>query len=207
MQIIHGKTGWIEVICGPMFSGKSEELIKRLRRAQIAKRRVQIFKHGIDVRYDATNIVSHSQQSIPSVPVTDARDILQLVDDRTELVAIDEAQFFGDEIVSVTNTLANRGKRVIVAGLDLDYMGVPFGPMPNLVCSSEYVTKQLAICMTCGDPANFTQRLTQATEQVVVGAIETYEARCRLHFEPPCEEPQKCDDEKENPEHQNRARG
>ncbi len=205
MQIIHGKTGWIEVICGPMFSGKSEELIKRLRRAQIAKRRVQIFKHGIDVRYDASSIVSHSQQSIPSVAVTDVREILQMVDDRTELVAIDEGQFFGEEIIEVTNTLANRGKRVIVAGLDLDYMGNPFGPMPQLLCSAEYVTKQLAICMTCGDPANFTQRLTQATEQVVVGAIETYEARCRLHFEPPSEE--KLPTDKDNPEHKNRARG
>ncbi len=188
MQIIHGKTGWIEVICGPMFSGKSEELIKRLRRAQIAKRRVQIFKHGKDSRYDTSNIVSHSQQTLPSTPVTDVRDILRLVDDRTELVAIDEGQFFTDEIVAVTNTLANRGKRVIVAGLELDYMGVPFGPMPQLICSAEYVTKQLAICMTCGDPANFTQRLTHDTEQVVVGAAETYEARCRLHFEPPCQE-------------------
>ena len=185
MQVIHGKTGWIEVICGPMFSGKSEELIKRLRRAQIAKRRVQIFKHGIDARYDATSIVSHSQQSIPGVAVTNVRDILDQVDDRTELVAIDEGQFFSADIVEVANTLANRGKRVIVAGLDLDYKGNPFGPMPQLLCSAEYVTKQLAICMTCGDPANFTQRLTQDQEQVVVGAAETYEARCRLHFEPP----------------------
>jgi thymidine kinase len=187
MQIIHGKTGWLEVICGPMFSGKSEELIKRLRRAQIAKRRVQIFKHAIDARYDETKIVSHSRQSMPGVAVSDVRDILALVDDRTELVAIDEGQFFSAEIVDVANTLANRGKRVIVAGLDLDYLGQPFGPMPQLLCSAEYVTKQLAICMTCGDPANFTQRLTGATEQVVVGAAETYEARCRLHFEPPHE--------------------
>lgn len=185
MQIIHGKTGWIEVICGPMFSGKSEELIKRLRRAQIAKRRVQIFKHGSDVRYDAASIVSHSQQSIPSIAVTDVREILQLVDDRTELVAIDEGQFFSHDILMVTNTLANRGKRVIVAGLDLDYECKPFGPMPELLCSAEYVTKQLAICMTCGDPANFTQRLTPDTEQVVIGAAEIYEARCRLHYEHP----------------------
>lgn len=188
MQIIHGRTGWIEVICGPMFSGKSEELIKRLRRAQIAKRRVQIFKHGCDVRYDATNIVSHNQQSLPGTAVTDVREILDLVDDRSELVAIDEGQFFSGDIVDVANTLANRGKRVIVAGLDLDYMGKPFGPMPELLCSAEYVTKQLAICMRCGDPANFTQRLSHDTEQVVVGASEIYEARCRLHFEPPCEE-------------------
>jgi thymidine kinase len=187
MQVVHGKTGWIEVICGPMFSGKSEELIKRIRRAQIARRRVQIFKHGSDARYDATSIVSHSQQSLPGIAVTDVADILGLVDDRTELVAIDEGQFFGPEIVDVTNRLANQGKRVIVAGLDLDYRGEPFGPMPQLICSAEYVTKQLAICMVCGDPANFTQRLTKATAQVVVGAAETYEARCRRHYEPPAE--------------------
>ncbi len=188
MQIVHGKSGWLEVICGPMFSGKSEELIKRIRRAQIARRRVQIFKHGIDARYDAANIVSHSQQSMPGVAVTNAQDILNLVDDRTELVAIDEGQFFGEEIVDVVNKLANLGKRVVVAGLDLDYRGLPFGPMPQLMCRAEYVTKQLAICMTCGDPANFTQRLTRDTEQVVVGAAEIYEARCRCHFEPPVED-------------------
>ncbi len=185
MQVVHGKTGWIEVICGPMFSGKSEELIKRIRRAQIARRRVQIFKHGSDSRYDTTSIVSHSQQSLPGIAVTREADILDLVDDRTELVAIDEGQFFGPEIVDVCNKLANQGKRVIVAGLDLDYRGEPFGPMPQLMCSAEYVTKQLAICMVCGDPANFTQRLTKATAQVVVGAAETYEARCRRHYEPP----------------------
>ncbi|MBK7188089.1 MAG: thymidine kinase [bacterium] len=188
MQIVHGKSGWLEVICGPMFSGKSEELIKRIRRAQIARRRVQIFKHGIDARYDATSIVSHSQQSLPGIAVTNALDILSQVDDRTELVAIDEGQFFSEEIVEVVTKLANLGKRVVIAGLDLDYRGVPFGPMPLLMCRAEYVTKQLAICMTCGDPANFTQRLTRDTAQVVVGAAEIYEARCRAHFEPPAEE-------------------
>ena len=179
--------GWLEVISGPMFSGKSEELIKRIRRAQIARRRVQIFKHTSDARYDATSIVSHSQQSVPGIAVTDVSDILELVDDKTELVAIDEGQFFTDEIVDVVNRLGNQGKRVIVAGLDLDYRGLPFGPMPLLMCTAEYVMKQLAICMTRGDPANFTQRLTQATDQIVVGASETYEARCRRHFEPPQE--------------------
>lgn len=198
MQIINGKTGWIEVICGPMFSGKSEELIKRIRRAQIARRRVQIFKHGIDARYDATSIVSHSQQSLPGIAVTDVNDILELVDDRTELVAIDEGQFFSADIVDVVNKLGNQGKRVIVAGLDLDYKGVPFGPMPQLMCTAEYVSKQLAICMTCGDPANFTQRLTPSTDQIVVGASETYEARCRRHFEPP---------EEKNPGRKEQARG
>jgi len=189
MQIVNGKSGWIEIICGPMFSGKSEELIKRLRRAQIARRRVQIFKHGMDARYDATSIVSHSQMSLPGVAVNEVNDILHLVDDRTELVAIDEGQFFSGDIVAVANKLANQGKRVIVAGLDLDYQGLPFGPMPQLMSCAEYVTKELAICMTCGEPANFTQRLTSATEQVVVGADETYEARCRRHFEPPMEQP------------------
>jgi thymidine kinase len=198
MQIINGKSGWVEVICGPMFSGKSEELIKRIRRAQIARRLVQIFKHGSDARYDATSIVSHSQQSVPGIAVTHVNDILDLVDDKTELVAIDEGQFFTAEIVKVVNKLGNQGKRVIVAGLDLDYRGLPFGPMPQLMCTAEYVTKQLAICMTCGDPANFTQRLTQSTDQIVVGASETYEARCRRHFEPPQEE---------NPGHKGRARG
>ncbi len=198
MQIVNGKSGWVEVICGPMFSGKSEELIKRIRRAQIARRRVQIFKHGSDARYDATSIVSHNQQSIPGIAVTDVNDILELVDDRTEMVAIDEAQFFTDDIVEVVNKLGNQGKRVIVAGLDLDYMGHPFGPMPQLMCTAEYVTKQLAICMTCGEPANFTQRLTQATDQIVVGASETYEARCRRHFEPP---------QGKNPGHREKARG
>lgn len=189
MQIVTGRTGWIEVICGPMFSGKSEELIKRIRRAQIARRRVQIFKHGIDARYDATDIVSHSQQKLPGVAVTNVADILDMVDARTELVAIDEGQFFTKDLVDVANRLANLGKRVVVAGLDLDYKGRPFGPMPELMCAAEYVTKQLAICMVCGDPANFTQRLTAATDQIVVGASETYEARCRQHFEPPRAEP------------------
>jgi thymidine kinase len=198
MQIITGKPGWIEVISGPMFSGKSEELIKRIRRAQIAQLRVQIFKHGIDSRYDDTSIVSHSQQSMPGIALTNVGDILDLVDDRTELVAIDEGQFFTAEIIEVANKLANLGKRVIVAGLDLDYMGNPFGPMPQLMCTAEYVTKQLAICMACGDPANFTQRLTQATDQIVVGASETYEARCRRHFEPPA---------KKNPGRGEAARG
>jgi thymidine kinase len=185
VQIIKGKTGWIEVICGPMFSGKSEELIRRLRRAEIARQRVQIFKHVIDARYDSDNIVSHSRQSLPSVAVSAAADILARIDDRTELVAIDEAQFFDAELVAVCDRLANQGKRIIVAGLDLDYRGVPFGPMPHLICRAEYVTKQLAICMVCGDPAGFTQRLTPSRDQIQVGATGMYEARCRHHFEAP----------------------
>ncbi|HOX26606.1 MAG TPA: thymidine kinase [Candidatus Krumholzibacteria bacterium] len=185
MQIVKGKAGWIEVICGPMFSGKSEELIRRIRRAEIARQRVQIFKHAIDARYDAASIVSHSRQSLPSIAVDAPRAILEQVDDRTELVAVDEAQFFSDELVAVCDRLANLGKRVVVAGLDLDYRGRPFGPVPTLMCRAEYVTKQLAICMVCGDPAAFTQRLTQSRDQIQVGATGMYEARCRHHFEVP----------------------
>ena len=184
MQIVHGKSGWLEVICGPMFSGKSEELIKRIRRAQIARRRVQIFKHGIDARYDATNIVSHSQQSLPGIAVTDARDILNLVDDRTELVAIDEGQFFDASLVRVADELANRGLRVIVAGLDQDYRGRPFEPMPQLMAVAEYVDKTLAVCMQCGAPANRSQRLVATADRVVVGGAGKYEARCRRCFHP-----------------------
>lgn len=189
MQIVKGKTGWIEVICGPMFSGKSEELIRRLRRAEIARQRVQIFKHAIDARYDAESIVSHSQQSLPSLAVSEPGDILARVEDRTELVAVDEAQFFTPELVDVCDRLANQGKRIIVAGLDLDYRGLPFGPMPLLMCRAEYITKQLAICMVCGDPAAFTQRLTPSRDQIQVGASGMYEARCRQHFEAPAADP------------------
>ena len=185
MQIVKGKTGWIEVICGPMFSGKSEELIRRIRRAEIARQRVQIFKHAIDARYDADNIVSHSRQTLPSMAVVEPSVILERVDDRTEVVAVDEAQFFDHGLVDVCERLANLGKRVIVAGLDLDYLGRPFGPMPEMLCRAEYITKQLAICMVCGDPAGFTQRLTHSRDQIQVGATGMYEARCRHHFEIP----------------------
>jgi thymidine kinase len=187
MQIVRGKAGWIEVICGPMFSGKSEELIRRIRRAEIARLRVQIFKHSIDARYDSENIVSHSRQSLPSIAVTSPEDILEQTADRTELVAVDEAQFFDHGLVDVCMRLANQGKRVIVAGLDLDYRGLPFGPMPELMCRAEYISKQLAICMSCGDPAGFTQRLTGGRDQIQVGATGMYEARCRHHFEAPPE--------------------
>jgi thymidine kinase len=189
MQVIRGKSGWIEIICGPMFSGKSEELIRRLRRAEIARQRVQIFKHSIDDRYEASSIVSHNQQSLPGLAVSKSTDILELIDDRAELVAIDEGQFFDAGLVAVCTRLANQGKRVIVAGLDLDYRCRPFGPMPDLMATAEYVTKQLAICMVCGNPANFTQRLTASTDQIVVGAQGTYEARCRHHFKPPVDNP------------------
>lgn len=193
MQIVKGKTGWIEVITGPMFSGKSEELIRRIRRAEIARQRVQIFKHAIDARYDATNIVSHSQQSLPSITVKDPESILAQIADRTEVVAIDEAQFFSMKLVDICEKLANQGKRVVVAGLDLDYRGQAFGPMPELLCRSEYITKELAICMVCGDPAGFTQRLTMSRDQILVGAQGMYEARCRHHFEVPAEEDEAAD--------------
>lgn len=185
MQIVNGRSGWIEVICGPMFSGKSEELIRRLRRAEIARQRVQIFKHNLDARYEASSIVSHSQQSLPSVAVNEASQIIASVEDRTEVVAIDEAQFFDHDVVDVCVRLANLGKRVVVAGLDLDYRGLPFGPMPEIMCRAEYISKQLAICMVCGEPAGFTQRLTHSRDQIQVGAAGMYEARCRHHFEPP----------------------
>ena len=185
MHVISGKPGWIEVICGPMFSGKSEELIRRIRRAEIARQRVQIFKNALDARYDATSIVSHNQQSLPSVAVEQIGQVYELIEEGTEVVAIDEGQFFTSEIVAVCNQLASRRLRVIVAGLDLDYRGEPFGSMPVLMATAEYVTKQLAICMVCGDPASFTQRLTADRDRIVVGASGTYEARCRRHFTPP----------------------
>jgi thymidine kinase len=183
MQIIQGKTGWIEVICGPMFSGKSEELIRRIRRAQIARQRVQLFKPSIDDRYSDSEVVSHSQQRLPSTPVASSVDILGCLGDKTEVIGVDEAQFFDEELVDVCQRLANLGKRVIVAGLDMDYRGEPFTPMPRLMAVAEYVTKQLAICMRCGNPANHTQRLTDDDATIVVGAQDTYEARCRRCYE------------------------
>ena len=176
--------GWIEVITGSMFSGKSEELIRRLRRAQIARQRVAIFKPQIDDRFSTDEIVSHNQQRIPSIPVAAAGDITKLATE-ADVIGVDEAQFFDLEIVSVTNDLADGGKRVVVAGLDKDFRGLPFGAMPLLMTHAEYVTKTLAICMQCGEPANFTQRLTQDAEQIVLGEMDKYEARCRRCFEPP----------------------
>ena len=181
---LRGNIGWIEVICGSMFSGKSEELIRRLRRAQIARQRVQIFKPRIDARYSENHIVSHSEQKIASQVVSTSQDIMDNLDIRTEVIGIDEAQFFDKDIVTVCNRLADMGKRVIVAGLDQDYLGRPFDPMPQLLAIAEYITKTLAICMRCGNPANRTQRLIESEERVVVGAADIYEARCRRCFEP-----------------------
>ena len=185
---ITGKpSGWIEVICGSMFSGKTEELIRRLRRAQIAKQKVAIFKPMIDVRYSDDHIVSHNQQKIPSKSVKNSGDILDLAED-SQVLGIDEAQFFDVSLVDVCKKLADMGKRVIVAGLDKDYRGEPFEPIPQLLAEAEYITKTLAICMKCGNPANYTQRITKSSERVLLGATDIYEARCRRCFEPPEEE-------------------
>jgi thymidine kinase len=180
--------GWIEVVCGPMFSGKSEELIRRLRRAEIARQRVQIFKPGIDERYSNDHIVSHSELKIRSENVKDAADVLAKVDLRTEVIGIDEAQFLGEGMVEGAIRLADMGKRVVIAGLDTDYLGRPFHPMPELLAVADEITKTLAICMQCGNPAKHTQRLVQSKELIVVGAAGMYEARCRRCFEPVLEE-------------------
>lgn len=171
-------TGWIEVVCGSMFSGKTEELIRRLRRAQIAKQRVAIFKPVIDTRYAEDRIVSHSGVSLPSINVSNAAEIRARAGD-VDVVGIDEAQFFDLELVRVCEELADLGHRVIVAGLDQDYLGQPFEPMPQLLAIAEYISKTLAICMVCGNPANRTQRVAHRSERVLVGADEAYEARCR----------------------------
>ena len=188
-QLSHqrGNLGWIEVICGSMFSGKSEELIRRLRRAQIAKQRVQIFKARLDNRFSDDHIVSHSEMKIKSLVVSRAADILELLDSRTQVIGIDEGQFFDLELISVVNKLADMGKRVIVAGLDQDFRGRPFDPMPQLLAIAEYITKTLAICVLCGAPANRTQRIVESADRVLVGATDSYEARCRLCFEAPAD--------------------
>jgi thymidine kinase len=177
-------TGWIEVIAGCMFSGKTEELIRRLRRAQIARQTVKIFKPKIDTRYSESRIVSHSEQSLPSVLISDINEINAHTAD-AQVIGIDEAQFFSAGIVPICNRLADEGKRVIIAGLDMDYRGVPFEPMPQLLAIAEYITKTLAICVVCGNPADKTQRKTTSGERVIVGAADIYEARCRkCHYIP-----------------------
>ena len=177
-------TGWIEVIAGCMFSGKTEELIRRLRRAKIAKQNVKIFKPKIDIRYSVGDIVSHSEQSMPSILVENAKEILDHAEN-AQVIGIDEAQFFNSELVEICNKLANDGKRVIVAGLDMDYRGIPFEPMPQLLAIAEYITKTLAICVNCGNPADKTQRKIVSSERVLVGASDSYEARCRkCHYIP-----------------------
>jgi thymidine kinase len=183
MNIVHGNTGWLEVICGPMFSGKSEELIRRLRRSTIARKRVQVFKPVLDNRYATDEIVSHSDLRLKSLTVNAAPEILNLLEIRTEVVGIDEANFLGPDLPEVANHLADMGKQVIIAGLDTDYLGRPFEPIPSLLALAEEITKTLAICMQCGGPAKFTQRLVESSELIVVGATGMYEARCRRCFE------------------------
>lgn len=176
--------GWIEVIAGCMFSGKTEELIRRIRRAQIAKMKVAIFKPKIDNRYSSDHIVSHSDAKLLSTSVERSSEIMALAKD-AQVVGIDEGQFFDMGIVDVAEQLANEGKRVVIAGLDQDYRGKPFEPMPQLLAVAEYITKTLAICVVCGNPADRTQRTTSSNERVLVGAKDSYEARCRKCFEPP----------------------
>jgi thymidine kinase len=190
LSILHRNTpGWVEVIAGSMFSGKSEELIRRLRRAKIARQRVQVFKPAIDNRYSHDHIVSHSEMRHESGVVETAAEILALVEAHTDVVGIDEGQFFDNSLVDVVNTLAARGVRVIIAGLDQDYTGKPFEPMPQLLAIAEYITKTHAICVRCGQPANYSQRIVDVEGQVVVGAANEYEARCRRCFVPHADAP------------------
>ena len=175
------RKGWIEVICGSMFSGKTEELIRRLNRAKIANQKIEIFKPSVDIRYDETAVVSHNQNSINSTPVTSSLNILLMCGD-ANVIGIDEAQFFDNELVFVCEKLAEQGVRVIVAGLDMDYLGKPFGPMPALMAIAEYVTKVHAICMVCNDIATHTYRKTDDISLVMLGEQDTYEARCRFCF-------------------------
>ena len=190
-HLIHLRTtpGWIEVIAGSMFSGKSEELIRRLRRAKIARQKVQVFKPKIDIRYSHDHIVSHSEMRHESSTVETAGELLARVERGTEVVGIDEGQFFDNELVEVANELARQGVRVIIAGLDQDYTGKPFEPMPQLLAIAEYITKTHAICVRCGQPANYSQRTFDSEERVAVGAGDRYEARCRRCFVPHADAP------------------
>jgi thymidine kinase len=176
------RVGWIEVICGSMFSGKTEELIRRLNRAKIAKQKVEIFKPAFDTRYHDEDIVSHNSLAIRSTPVQAAQEILLMAGD-CDVVGIDEAQFIDSEIVEVVNILANQGKRVIVAGLDMDFQGKPFGPMPALMATAEYITKVHAVCVICGDVAQYSYRKTASQDRVMLGETDSYEARCRRCFQ------------------------
>ncbi len=174
--------GWIEVICGPMFSGKSEELIRRLRRAAIAKQRVQVFKPAIDRRYHDTRITSHSAQSLDAEALPDVASLVAALDPGTQVVGIDEAQFFGPTLVAAVQSMADRGVRVVIAGLDQDYLGRPFEPIPQLLAIAEQITKCLAVCSQCGALASRSFRLSGGGERVQVGAADSYEARCRACY-------------------------
>lgn len=175
------KKGWIEVVCGSMFSGKTEELIRRLKRAQIAKQKVEIFKPKIDDRYGSNEVVSHDKTSIPSITVNSASELLAHAKN-AEVIGIDEAQFFNNDLIQACNELASKGTRVIVAGLDTDYLGNPFGPMPMLMATAEYVTKVHAICMQCGSLANHSHRVSKEESLVVLGEKDKYKALCRACF-------------------------
>src|SRR6266849_6603012 len=183
------RAGWVEVIAGSMFSGKSEELIRRLRRAKIARQKVQVFKPELDSRFSDGHIVSHSEMRHESANIRAAAEVLAKVEADTEVVGIDEGQFFDNELVNVANELARRGVRVIIAGLDQDYTGKPWEPMPQLLAIAEYITKTHAICMKCGQPANYSQRTFESDERVAVGASDKYEARCRRCFVPHADSP------------------
>jgi len=174
--------GWIEAVVGSMFSGKTQELIRRLRLATIARQKVQVFNHALDTRYSRDHIVSHDASKVPSRAVAKAKDILDLVDPETQVVGIDEVQFFDDGVIEVCETLADQGRRVIVAGLDQDYRGVPFPVTSRLMGVAEFVTKNLAICSVCGNPANRSQRLSNTKKLIEVGTGDKYEARCRVCF-------------------------
>lgn len=180
-HILGERRGWIEVICGSMFSGKTEELIRRLKRAKIANLKVEIFKPAIDVRYNENNVVSHDSNYIQSTPIDNSQTILLMAGD-VDIVGIDEAQFFDDEIIYVCETLALQGIRVIVAGLDMDYLGRPFGQMPKLLAIADFITKLHAICVRCGNLANISYRKTNAAGQVLVGEKDIYEPRCRICY-------------------------
>jgi thymidine kinase len=181
MREMSGLYGWVEVICGCMFSGKTEELIRRMTRAQIARQKLQVFKPALDDRYGREFVASHDANRIESIPVENSNEILAQLEDSTRVVGIDEAQFFDNGLVEVVERLALRGIRVVVAGLDMDFKGRPFGPIPALLATAESVTKLSAICMVCGAPATRSQRITSSEETVQLGAQEAYEARCRAH--------------------------
>jgi thymidine kinase len=188
---VMSQSGWVEVICGSMFSGKSEELIRRVRRAQYAKQTIAVFKPALDNRYSEEEVVSHNGTKVIAMPIERSKDIWAYITDEYDVIGIDEAQFFDDGIIDVVQSLANHGFRVIVAGLDQDFRGVPFGPMPTIMATAELVTKLQAVCQVCGSPASRTQRLINGEPAgyedpiILIGATEAYEPRCRHHHEVP----------------------
>ncbi len=194
------RRGWVEVIAGGMFSGKTEELIRRLRRAEYARQKIQVFKPRIDTRYTENEVCSHNRNTIQSLPIGSASDIWKHLKDDTQVVGIDEGQFFDQELVSIVQDLAERGLRVVIAGLDTDWQAKPFEPMPTLMAIAENVTKQHAVCVVCGGTASRTQRTAEADGQVAVGAHDMYEARCREHFKPEVVPPTKIADRGPDPE-------